>query len=146
MQAFGSGREAKEYLIAQIVVEAESEGTPLSETERKMMYFTETAWMPPDIWEVNEVFEQDYDAPAYEVKIGNLARRAKDHAAGTNELQVWKEAVRTLQREDHYLLVLLAASTGNSDVLFVGRLKLLGTVLLICLLIIAGVFLFFSKK
>ena len=55
MRTFNSGREAKEYLIAQIVLEAEREGMPLSETERKMMYFTETAWTLPDIWEVNEI-------------------------------------------------------------------------------------------
>ena len=145
MQTFGSGREAKEYLIARIVEEAEREGTPLSEIERKMMYFTETAWMPPDIWEVNEVFEQDYDTPAYEAKIGDLARRAKGYAARTNELQVWKEAVRTLKQEDHYLSILLTTSTGRFDSLFVGWWKLLGIALLVCLLLIAGVALFSSK-
>ena len=145
MQTFGSGREAKEYLIARIVEEAEREGTPLSEIERKMMYFTETAWMPPDIWEVNEVFEQDYDQPMYEARIGDLARRAKSHAARTNELQVWKEAVRTLKQEDHYLSILLTTSTGKFDLLFVGWWKLLGIALLVCLLLIAGVALFSSK-
>jgi len=74
VRTFSSGREAKEYLIAQIVLEAEREGMPLSETERKMMYFTETAWTLPDIWEVNEVFERDYDQLTYEGKIGELAR------------------------------------------------------------------------
>ena len=101
--------------------------------------------MPPDIWEVNEVFEQDYDTPTYEAKIGNLARRAKGYAARTNELQVWKEAVRTLKQEDHYLLILLAASTGRFDSLFASRWKLLGIALLICLLFAAGVVLFSSK-
>ena len=72
MRTFSSGREAKEYLIAQIVMEAEREGTPLSETERKMLYCTETAWTLPDIWEVNEAFERDYDQPAYEAKVGRI--------------------------------------------------------------------------
>jgi hypothetical protein len=57
-RTFSSGREAKEYLIAQIVLEAERDGMPLSETERKMLYFTETAWTLPDIWEVNEVLSE----------------------------------------------------------------------------------------
>jgi hypothetical protein len=143
---FSSGREAKEYLIAQIVLEAEREGVPLSETERKMMYFTETAWTLPDIWEVNEVFERDYDQQKYEGKIGNLARKARARGAAANELETWKEAVRALKREDHYLLALLAAPTESSDSLLVDRLKLVATALLVCLLLIAGVFLFSSKK
>ena len=74
MRTFSSGREAKEYLIAQIVLEAEREGMPLSETERKMMYFTETAWTLPDIWEVNEVFERDYDHLLVKLPISRLFR------------------------------------------------------------------------
>ena len=111
-----------------------------------MMYFTETAWTLPDIREVNEVFERDYDQQTYEVKIGKLARKARARGAAANELETWKEAVRALKREDHYLLVLLAAPTGSSDSLLVDRLKLVGTALLVCLLLIAGVFLFSSKK
>jgi hypothetical protein len=60
--------------------------------------------------------------------------------------ETWKDAVRALKREDHYLLVLLAAPTGSSDSLFVDRLKLVGTALLVCLLLLAGVFLFSSRK
>lgn len=146
MRTFSSGREAKEYLIAQIVLEAEREGIPLSETERKMMYFTETAWTLPDIWEVNELFERDYDQQTYEGKIEKLARKARARGAAANELKTWKEAVRALKGEDHYLSVLLAAPTGSSDSLLVDRLKLVGTALLVCLLLIAGAFLFSSKK
>jgi hypothetical protein len=146
VRTFSSGQEAKEYLIAQIVLEAEHEGMPLSETERKMMYFTETGWTLPDIWEVHKVFERDYDQRTYEVKIGKLARKARARGAAANELGTWREAVRTLKLEDHYLLVLLTTSTRSSDSLLVDRLKLVGTALLVCLLLIAGVFLFSSKK
>jgi hypothetical protein len=41
--AFQHRPEAKEYLISQIILEAEREWVLLSETERKMMYFTESA-------------------------------------------------------------------------------------------------------
>jgi hypothetical protein len=142
VRTFSSGREAKEYLIAQIVLEAEREGVPLSETERKMMYFTETAWTLPDIWDVNEVFERDYDQPTYEGKIGELARKARTLGVAANELETWKEAVRVLKSEDHYLLVLLAEPKGRSNSLFVDRLKLVGTAFLVCLLLIGGLFLF----
>jgi hypothetical protein len=152
VQTFGSGREAKEYLVAKILAEAEHQGTPLSETERKMMYFTETAWTLPDMLEVNQTFERDYDEAAYEAKIGKLARTAEGRAAETNELATWKEAVQTLEREDHYLLVLLAAPTESSDSpessdsRLVDRAKLIGTALLVCILLIAGFVLFHSKE
>ena len=144
MQQFDSGREAKEYLISRIVQEAEREKVPLTETERKMMYFSETAWTLPDIWEVNEAFEQKYDQTSYEAKIGELAHKARTHSAVVKELSTWNEAVRTLKREDHYLLLLLTAPAGSSESFLVDRLKLIGTAVAICLLLLVGVF-FFSR-
>jgi len=43
MKAFHSGREAKEFLVSQIVEEAQRENIPLSEIEGKMLYVTESA-------------------------------------------------------------------------------------------------------
>lgn len=43
MKAFHSGREAKEFLISELVAEAQRENVPLSEVERKMQYYTK--WM-----------------------------------------------------------------------------------------------------
>ncbi len=42
MKAVHSVREAKEFLASRIVAEAERENVPLSEIERKMLYFTES--------------------------------------------------------------------------------------------------------
>ncbi len=81
----------------------------MSEIERKMLYFSETAWTLPDIMEVNEAFEGDYDQAEYEQKIGKLVRNLCAHTRGNDreEFEAWKEALRTLRREDHYLLVLI---------------------------------------
>ena len=54
MARFGSAREAKEFLISRIVDQAQRDGVPLSEVERKMLYFSETGWTLPDIMSVNE--------------------------------------------------------------------------------------------
>jgi len=67
---FASGREAKKYLVERIVEEARREDVPLSEIETKMLYFSETAWTLPDILEVNETFEREYDEVEYEQKVG----------------------------------------------------------------------------
>ena len=62
MQTFSTPREAKEFLVSRIVAEAQREGVPLSEIERKMLYFSETGWTLPDMMEVDEAFDRDYDA------------------------------------------------------------------------------------
>jgi hypothetical protein len=49
MAEFNSVRDAKEYLVGKIAAEAELEGKPLSEIERKMLYFSETGCTLPDI-------------------------------------------------------------------------------------------------
>jgi hypothetical protein len=100
----------------------------------------------PDIWEVNEAFERDYDQPAYEAKIGELARKARARVVASKGLATWEHAVQVLQREDHYLLVLLDGSSRTSNSYLVDRLKLVGVALVACLLLIAGVFLLSSKK
>jgi hypothetical protein len=146
MQTFSSAREAKEYLIAQIVAEADRSGMPLSDTERKMMYFTETAWTLSDISEVSEAFDREYDQPTYEAKIGRLAQGTEHRAHETNDLKVWKDAVQTLSQEDHYLLVLLAAQPGSPSSLLMDRVKLVGSALLICALILAGIILFSARR
>ncbi len=146
MQQFDSGQEAKEYLVSRIVLEAQREGAPLSETERKMMYFTETAWTLPDIWEVNQSFERDCDQPAYEAKIGELAHKARARAAAADGLKAWNGAVQVLKREDHYLNVLLTASVKPSKSHLMDRLKLVGTAVIACLLLLAAVFFFSTNK
>jgi hypothetical protein len=57
----------------------------------------------------------------------------------------WKEAVLTLGREDHYLLVLLTAQPVHSPSPLTDRLKLVGTALLICGLMLVGMILFSRK-
>src|SRR5690349_23643303 len=69
MTAVGDAREAKEFLISKIVAEAQREKAPLSEIERKMLYFTESGWTLPDIMQVSEQFDREYDQDEYEKKI-----------------------------------------------------------------------------
>ena len=113
MPRFATARDAKEFLVNRIVLEAEREGVPLSEIETKMMYFSETAWTLPDMEEINRAFEQGYDQAAYEQKIANLALAAQANAkaSGSEDLAQWKEAIRFLAGEDHYILVLISAPT-----------------------------------
>ncbi|HVU48781.1 MAG TPA: hypothetical protein VHD85_21820 [Terracidiphilus sp.] len=109
MATFNSQRSAKEYLIGRIVAEAGREGKPLSEIERKMLYFSETGWTLPDIMEVNAEFERDYDNDEYERKICSLGQAIESQLenASAEESDKWYEAIQKLSEGDHYLLVLL---------------------------------------
>jgi hypothetical protein len=82
MREFHSGREAKEFLISKIVAEAHSENIPLSEIERKMLYFTESGWTLPNIERVSEDFDREYDQDEYEQKIAKLVAETNRSVTG----------------------------------------------------------------
>ena len=106
---FQTERQAKEYLVERIVAEARREQVPLSEIERKMLYFTESGWTLPNILEVNAEFERDYDNEEYEQKIAGLVREIEkqNETASRDEQSRWDDAVLKLSEGDHYLLVLI---------------------------------------
>jgi hypothetical protein len=150
MQTFATSRNAKEFLVGRIVAEAEREGVPLSETEteRKILYFSETAWTLPDITEVNDAFDRECDQAEYEEKIGVLIHSYRNWAAKTTEsdLDSWDEAIRTLSGEDHYLLVLIDAGQESTGPSVTGspladRLKLIGLAFIIVVVLLAAQYL-----
>jgi hypothetical protein len=109
MQGFHTGREAKEFLISKIVAEAQRENVPLSEVERKMLYFTESGWTLPDIMKVSEDFDREYNQNKYERKIAKLVAKAdrRIHKGPRDDYDKWWAAIRFLHREDHYITVMI---------------------------------------
>jgi hypothetical protein len=103
---FSSAQEAKDFLVSSIVAKAQRENVPLPEIERTMLYFSETAWTLPDIMEVNDEFDREYDQAEYEKRIAHLIRNAANRARKENpeEFATWLSAVR-LQKENHYITV-----------------------------------------
>ena len=142
VQNFATCRDAKEFLVGRIVTEAQRTHVAMSEVERKMLYFSETGWTLPDIADVNGTFDRDYDQAEYVQKIVALIRNLCAAARPDNrdEIDTWNEAVGTLGREDHYLLVLIAAAEGS---LRPGGsvLKLLAFALAVICVIVALIFL-----
>jgi hypothetical protein len=143
MTAFHSGRQAKEFLISRIVAEAQRENIPLSEVERKMLYFTESGWTLPDMTAVYEDFDRDYGRNKYEKKIAKLIRKAAkhDYKESREQYDAWWSAIRFLRREDHYISVMI----GTAGLRPAGdQLRLFGTALAIvsCFML----FLFLSIK
>jgi len=105
-------QRAKEFLISQIVEQAQRDNVPLSEVERKMLYFTESEETLPDMLEVNEQFEKEYNTAKYEKKIAGLLRNAfrRNREESTESESRWNKAVADLRKGDHYLLVMLDQS------------------------------------
>jgi hypothetical protein len=100
--------EAKDFLVKQAVEQARLEGVPLSDLERRMMYFTEGPEAIEDPVSLNEEFQKQYDTTEYEAKLKKLLpnayRRLKTESPAS--VSEWDKAIETLQEGDHYLLVL----------------------------------------
>jgi hypothetical protein len=115
---FSTAKEAKEFLVAQITDQAQRQGVPLSEIERKMLFFSERYWTLPDMMKVNDEFDEKYDSDEYERKISDLIAQAYKRAKsdGPDAAFAWNEALRLLSKEDHYILVMTArAGLRNKD-------------------------------
>jgi hypothetical protein len=109
VKEFKTIKEAKDFLAAKIAAEAEREGVPLTEVERKMLYFSETDWTLPDMAAASAEFDRDYDENEYELKIAKLARKieARNHADNPAEEAAWDDALLKLSEGDNYLTVLI---------------------------------------
>jgi hypothetical protein len=64
---------------------SQREGVAFSDAERKMLYFSETAWTLPDIWDVSDKFDRDYDQDLYERKISGLIKNAVNRAVSMSQ-------------------------------------------------------------
>jgi len=128
--------EAKHFFVEKTVEQALLEHVPLSDLEKRMMYFTESGEMPEDPIELNSTFEAKYDSAEYETKMSNLLRNAYKRLKQENpsSASTWDEAVQELRKGDHYLLVLLNDTPSISPRVGISRWsfwKLLGVSFLV---------------
>jgi len=101
-------REAKDFLARQAVDQARLEGVPLSDLEKRMMYFTETGECPEDPIALNEEFEKEYETAEYERRVkkllANARRRLKEERSPA--VAEWEESLKVLDQTDDYILIL----------------------------------------
>ena len=115
---FPSIKTAKDYLAEKIVAEAKRQGAPLSDVERKMLYFSEEDQLCASMRAVSNAFDRDYNQDEFEQKIAGLVRALKA-SQSPEEQEKWDEAVLKLCDGDHYLLVLIDGASRQT-----GRWKL----------------------
>lgn len=133
---FLTEKDAKEFLVSEIVNEAVRKGNPLSEIERKMLYFTESGWTLSDMDDVAATFDRDYSQPEYEKKISQLAQSARKQL-DVSKTKAWSSAVKRLSRGDHYLLVLLHLTKADGGIHKYWRV--LAVILVICVAFLLAV-------
>jgi hypothetical protein len=129
---FHSVQEAKEFIAAKIAAQAQRDATTLSDIERKMLLFSEVGWAPPDIMEVSDEFDRQYDPNEYEKKIStiikHLDKRLQEDSPA--EYDDWKSAVQYLRRRDHYVNIMIRQAglrpTGDRLKLWAMGLALVG--------------------
>lgn len=99
--------EAKDFLVQQTAEQAALENVPLSDIEKRMMYFTETDECPEDPLALNDAFEAKYNTATYEKKISLLMAQAyrRIKRDDPEKLRLWNDAFRVLSKGDHYILL-----------------------------------------
>ena len=128
-------KQAKDFLVEQATKQAALDNLPLSDLEKKMMYFTESDPVScADPLELNDAFEAQYDTAEYEAKMSRLLQHAYDRlkVENSDSKRVWDHSVRDLRKGDHYVLVLLDLEP-TSEHPTRDSFKLVGTGLLIAL-------------
>ncbi len=121
MRMFHTVREAKDFFISRIVEQANREHHPLSDVEKRMLSFTETApEASPGLMETVAEFEPAHDDAKYEQKIAGLLNRAYradlDRARQTREGDprlIYGQALGLLRTEDHYITIMVEQGIGD---------------------------------
>jgi hypothetical protein len=135
-------KQAKDLLVEQAVEQAALDGVPLADVEKRMMYFTESdpASCENPI-ELNDEFEAEYETKEYETKISQLLHHAYSRLKKENpeRARKWDQAIRTLRKGDHYVLVLWDINHPSEHPTR-DSFKLLGAGLLIATVLIIGAF------
>ena len=136
--------EAKDVIVNEIARQADLDGGSLSDLERRMLYFTESGDCPEDVFKLNEEFEAEYDTEEYEKKIAGIAKRSykrlKKGDPGATKL--WDEAVRELNKGDHYILLMVphrGRQIGAPDVISNLPPSFWKTSALLVLLVLVGI-------
>jgi hypothetical protein len=109
-------KQAKDFIVEQAAQQAALEGVPLADIEKRMMYFTESdAASCDNPIELNDEFEAKCRTKEYESKISQLLHHAYKRLKQGNpeQLRDWNQAIRTLRKGDHYLLVMVDQSSTS---------------------------------
>lgn len=139
--------EAKDFLVAQAVQQAAIDRVQLSDLEKRMMYFTEGPDAVENPIELNEAFEAEYDTAEYESKLSRLFdnARARLKKQDPSTLTRWKEAIRELQKGDHYILVLCNEMGPSLPEFSIRTMPRAIPIIVLGVILVVGLFAFYAR-
>lgn len=115
MSSFDTHTDARQFFVERILQEAHVQGVPLSDDERQMLLWSETAddsVADPALAErlATEISDADYEA-----KIARLLRSrfTREMASDPEARRVWIAARSVLGRGDHYITVMIDRAVGR---------------------------------
>jgi hypothetical protein len=110
-----SQSEARRFFIDKIVHQARTENATLSDDERQMLMWSETApdsVSDPELAQRLATVISDAD---YESKIAGLLSAAfrREVRADSDAKAAWRQAWSVLKRGDHYILIMIDQAVGK---------------------------------
>jgi hypothetical protein len=114
MRSFDTESEARQFFVEKIIQQAQREGVRLSDDERQMLLWSESAADSRADPALGERLAVDISDADYESKIVGLLKGSfdTDTAADPSATQAWAAALAVLRRGDHYILVMINDAVG----------------------------------
>jgi hypothetical protein len=113
---FQTQSDARQFFVDRVTQQALAEGVQLSDDERRMLLWSESApdsVADPELAErlASEISDEDYEA-----KIAGLLRRsfAAELKRDPQAKSVWREAWSALHQGDHYILIMIDQAVGRA--------------------------------
>ena len=115
MRSFATETEARQFFVEKIVQQADREGVSLSQDERQMLLWSESAPDSVSDAALAERLAAEISDSAYESKIVGLLRSSfkGDTAVDPAAKEVWGAALSVLSRGDHYVVVMIREAIGR---------------------------------
>jgi hypothetical protein len=112
---FGSQTEARRFFADKVIQRADVEGIPLSDDERRMLFWSESAPESVADKDLAERLAAQISDADYEAKIVGLLRRSFIHDVNgdARAKDIWREAWSVLEQGDHYVLVMIDQAVGR---------------------------------
>jgi len=107
--------EARQFFVNKVIQQADSDGMALSNDERQMLFWSESA--PDSVADpkLAERLAKEISDSDYEAKITGLLRRslAAEIARDSRSKDLWQQAWSVLKEGDHYILVMIDEAVGQ---------------------------------
>ena len=115
MRSFATETEARQFFVERIVQQAQREGVSLSDDERQMLLWSESARDSVADPALAERLAAQISDADYESKIVGLLRSSfrADDAIDPSAKGVWGTALSVLRQGDHYILVMINEAIGR---------------------------------